>query len=79
MKSATTDRPARSPSATPAVSNAPAKTDDTTIHVQVHKKNGQGTVDVILKKRDQGYVGPQGEFYPEMPSASQLADVYGAE
>jgi hypothetical protein len=65
--------------APPAVSNAPVKTDDATIHVQVHKKNGQGTVDVILKKRDQGYVGPQGEFYPEMPSVSQLTEVYGAD
>ena len=23
--------------------------------------------------------GPQGEFYPEMPSPTQLADVYGTE
>jgi hypothetical protein len=64
---------------TAAVAQAPVKADDSTIHVQVHKKNGQGTVDVVLKKRDQGYVGPQGEFYPEMPSVSQLTEVYGAE
>ena len=62
-----------------AASKEPAKTDDTTIRVQIHKKNGQGTVDVVLKRRDQGYVGPQGEFYPEMPSAGQLADVYGTD
>ncbi len=63
----------------PVVSKEPATTDDGTIHVQIHKnkKNGQGTVDVILKRRDKGYVGPQGEFYPEMPSPSQLAEVYG--
>ena len=65
--------------AAPAVSNAPAQTDDSTIHVQVHKKNGQGTVDVILKKRDNGYLGPQGEFYSEMPSPSQLTEIYGDE
>jgi ribosomal protein L24 len=65
--------------ATAPVAQAPVKVDDSTIHVQVHKKNGQGTVDVVLKKRDQGYVGPQGEFYPEMPSVSQLTEVYGAE
>lgn len=64
---------------TQAVSKEPAKAEESTIHIQVHKKNGQGTVDVILKKSDQGYLGPQGEFYPEMPSPSQLADVYGAE
>jgi hypothetical protein len=64
---------------TQAVATEPAKTEESTIHVQVHKKNGQGTVDVILKKSDQGYLGPQGEYYPQMPSPGQLADVYGAE
>jgi hypothetical protein len=63
----------------PAVSAEPAKTADGTIHVQIHKKNGQGTVDVVLKKRDDGYIGPQGEFYPEMPTPSQLTEVYGGE
>jgi hypothetical protein len=57
---------------------APAQTQDK-IHVQVARKNGQGTVDVVLKKRDNGYIGPQGELYPEMPSASQLTEVYGAQ
>jgi len=65
--------------AAPAAVKEPVKTDDTMIHVQVHKKNGPGTVDVVLKKQDNGYVGPQGEFYPEMPSPSQLAEVYGSE
>jgi hypothetical protein len=64
---------------TQAAASEPAKTQDAVIHVQIHKKNGQGTVDVILKKRDEGYLGPQGEFYPEMPSPSQLAEVYGSE
>ena len=63
----------------PAVPKEPAQTEDAAIHVQIHKKNGQGTVDVILKRRDKGYVGPQGEFYPEMPSPSQLTEVYGGE
>jgi hypothetical protein len=61
-----------------SVSQEPAQTDDAVVHVQVPKKNGQGTVDVVLKRRDQGYLGPQGEFYPQMPSAGQLAEVYGA-
>jgi hypothetical protein len=64
---------------TPAASNEPAKTEEAVIHVQVSKKNAQGTVDVLLRKQDKGYLGPQGEFYPEMPSASQLAEVYGAQ
>jgi hypothetical protein len=63
---------------TRAVSQEPPKTGDT-IHVQIHKKNGPGTVDVILRKSDQGYLGPQGEFYPEMPTPDQLTDVYGTE
>jgi len=63
----------------PAVSKEPARTEDGAIHVQIHKKNGQGTVDVVLRKRDNGYLGPQGEFYPEMPSPSQLTEVYGSE
>jgi hypothetical protein len=63
----------------PVVSPEPANTDEGTIHVQIHKKNGQGTVDILLQRRDRGFVGPQGEFYPEMPSPSQLAEVYGGE
>jgi hypothetical protein len=62
---------------TPPPSRPPAPTRETTIHVQIHKKNGQGTVDVILQKHEQGYLGPQGEFYPEMPTPDQLAEVYG--
>jgi hypothetical protein len=68
------------PTAAPAApAPAPVKTDDGTVRVQVQKKNGPGTVEVILKKHDDGYLGPQGEFYPQMPSASQLADVYGSQ
>jgi len=61
------------------VTKEAAKTDDTVVHVQVPKKNGQGTVDVALKRHEQGYLGPQGEFYPQMPSAGQLTEVYGAD
>jgi hypothetical protein len=57
----------------------PANATDAEIHVQVSKKNGQGTVDVVLKRHDNGYLGPQGEFYPQMPSPSQLSEVYGAQ
>jgi len=56
----------------------PAKADDA-IHIQIPKKDGSGMMDVVLKRHDNGYVGPQGEFYPELPSTSQLAEVYGSQ
>ena len=34
---------------------------------------------IVLKKHEEGYLGPQGEFYPQMPSAAQLSEVYGTE
>ncbi len=74
-KEATRTKDAQAASA----SQEPAKTDDAVVHVQVPKKNGQGTVDVMLKRHDQGYLGPQGEFYPQIPSAGQLTEVYGAD
>ena len=53
------------------------KTDDAVVRIQVPRKNGQGLTEVQLKKTEQGYVGPQGELYPQMPSVDQLAEVYG--
>ncbi|MDD5686470.1 MAG: DUF6515 family protein [Elusimicrobia bacterium] len=32
---------------------------------------------VTLKKQDGGYLGPQGEFYTEMPTVKQLQELYG--
>lgn len=32
---------------------------------------------VILKKSDNGYTGPRGEFYPEFPAIEQLRAMYG--
>jgi hypothetical protein len=51
--------------------------DPNVIHVQAPKKSGEGTVDVQLKKTDRGYIGPQGEFYPEMPTPARLTEIYG--
>jgi hypothetical protein len=70
--------PAPQAAPAPATPAAPAPATDE-IHVQIPKKGGQGTVDLVLKKRDDGYVGPQGEFYPEMPSPAQLSEVYGGQ
>ncbi len=47
------------------------------ISIQVSKKDGLGKVEVILKRHGTGYLGPQGEFYPELPDASHLAELYG--
>jgi hypothetical protein len=47
------------------------------IRIEVSKKNSEGTVEILLEKHEQGYIGPQGEFYPELPSEDQLREVYG--
>ena len=51
--------------------------DNSIIHIQVPRKNGQGFADVQLRKTDQGYIGPKGELYPQMPTLDQLTPVYG--
>lgn len=58
---------------------APAEANDAVIRVHVKNKSGDGFVEIELKRHEQGYLGPQGEFYPEMPSAEQLTEVYGSE
>ena len=43
----------------------------------VNIPNGQGGyVAVIIKKSGNGFVGPQGEYYPEFPKVSQLQVMY---
>ncbi len=36
-----------------------------------------GYTSITLKKSNQGYIGPQGEFYTEFPSVQQLQVMYG--
>jgi len=36
-----------------------------------------GYTTVIIKRSKDGYVGPQGEFYPEFPKIEQLKAMYG--
>jgi hypothetical protein len=50
---------------------------DDAVRLQVPRKNGEGFVEVELKKHERGYLGPQGEFYPKLPSADQLKEMYG--
>ena len=43
----------------------------------VHIRDNDGNlVTVRLKKEDKGYVGPQGEYYPEFPKVAQLRAMY---
>lgn len=54
---------------------APAVEDDTfTINIP---NNKGGYTAVMLKKSGNGFIGPQGEFYPEFPKVSQLEVIYG--
>lgn len=46
-----------------------------TVTINVPNNNG-GYTSVILKKASNGYIGPQGEFYPEMPAVNQLQAMY---
>ncbi len=39
--------------------------------------NKGGYTAVTLKRSGNGYIGPQGEFYPEFPKVSQLQVIYG--
>ena len=36
-----------------------------------------GYTAVILKRSGNGYVGPQGEYYPQVPSMAQMKAMYG--
>lgn len=43
--------------------------------IQIPNANGSYTL-VVLKKTDKGFVGPQGEIYPEHPTVEQLKAMY---
>ncbi len=57
--------------ATPATIN----TDDS-FTINIPNDRG-GYTTVVLKRSGNGFVGPQGEFYPEFPKVSQLKVIYG--
>jgi len=62
-----------SPSSLPQASPAEASGN---FDVYVPNSNGSYTL-VTLKKADKGYLGPQGEFYPEHPTVEKLKVLYG--
>jgi hypothetical protein len=47
-----------------------------TVTVNIPDNKG-GYAPVVLKKSGKGWVGPQGEYYPEFPKVSQLQTMYG--
>jgi len=47
-----------------------------TVTVNVPNNNGSYTA-VVLRRSGNGYVGPQGEYYDQVPSTAQLRVMYG--
>jgi YMGG-like Gly-zipper len=47
-----------------------------TVTVNVTNSNG-GYTSVVLKRSGNGYVGPQGEYYDQVPTTAQLQAMYG--
>ena len=47
-----------------------------TYDIYIPNENGSYTL-VTLKKVEKGFVGPQGEFYPEHPTVEKLKMLYG--
>jgi hypothetical protein len=63
-----------------AYQQAPVRTDyreqHQTVAVRIRDVNGR-VVPVYLNQTQNGYIGPQGEFYSSLPSAAQLGQTYG--
>jgi hypothetical protein len=66
--------PAVSVAPAPVVTSAPVLSE--TVTVNVPNANGSYTA-VPLVRRNNGYVGPQGEFYSGNPTVDQLKTLYG--
>ena len=65
------------PAPTVVAAQAPATTySGDTATVNVPNSNG-GYTAVVLKRSGNGYVGPQGEYYDQVPSTEQLQAMYG--
>ena len=47
-----------------------------TVMVNVTNSNGS-IVQVAMRRQGVGYVGPRGEYYPNLPTQDQLRPVYG--
>jgi hypothetical protein len=58
------------------VYSAPAQIPNETVTINVPNSNGSYT-SITLVRRDNGYVGPQGEYYANHPTVEQLRVLYG--
>ena len=56
--------------------NQPQVYDRETVTINVPSSNG-GNIVITLVRYSNGFVGPQGEFYPILPTAEQLRIRYG--
>jgi len=66
--------PAAAPAAAPS---APAQSAPVKNPLEITIPNGDGSyTSVTLTKTDQGFLGPQGEFYPDHPTEAQLKARY---
>lgn len=70
---------------TPVLVSAPEKTKtvtkitgniDETYTINIPNEETGGYTEVTLKRIDKGFIGPQGEFYPEFPRVEQLKVMY---
>jgi hypothetical protein len=60
------------------VTPAPAAVGDQLNEITVNIPNDHGGyTPVVIKRSGQGFIGPQGEFYPEFPKVTQLKVMYG--
>ena len=67
----------QAPSVSPAIIT-PAATGDVTDSITINIPNDKGGYTAVtLKKSGNGYIGPQGEFYPEFPKVYKLKVIYG--
>ena len=62
--------------AVPSAVTYPQRVSGETVIVNVPNSNGSYTPVTLVKQKD-GYVGPQGEFYPGHPTVDQLKVLYG--
>jgi hypothetical protein len=61
----------------PVVAQAPTETySGDTVTVNVPNSSG-GYTAVVLRRSGNGYVGPQGEYYDQVPTTQQLQAMYG--
>ena len=62
----------------PTVIHQAQPASDTMDSITINIPNDKGGYTAVtLKKSGNGFIGPQGEFYPEFPKVSQLKVIYG--